>query len=294
MKNLKIILITIVVACLGYSCEDDGGTSVIPLNDGAVPNMVKSATTDAFFDLVKLNNGENVTVSFRAEVAQGNPVSVDVVGIYRSSLGPVYATTLFSNASLPQDYSLSISDIVAAFAEINSSDDILLGDVLTITLRFTMADGTVLNIINDDGNNNVGTNIQTNVDLFTYAINYPVSCPSDIGGTYLVSSTGIGCCGVAPITNYEYTVIVTDNGGGSYSLSDFSGGAYDGLFCGPFGICGDASGGTITDVCGTLSGSAPDCCGDNITFTGVVNPDGTWDVEVSSGFILAESVWTKQ
>jgi len=81
MKNLKIILITIVVTCLGFSCEDDGGTSVIPLNDGAVPNMVKSATTDAFIDLVKLNNGENVTVSFRAEVAQGNPVSVDVVGI---------------------------------------------------------------------------------------------------------------------------------------------------------------------------------------------------------------------
>ena len=98
-----------------------------------------------------------------------------------------------------------------------------------------------------------------------------MSCPSDIGGTYLVSSTGIGCCGVAPITNHEYTVTVTDNGGGSYTLSDFSGGAYDGLFCGPFGICGD-----------------------NITFAGEVNPDGTWSVEVSSGFIFAESVWTKQ
>jgi len=294
MKNLKIILITIVVTCLNFSCEDNGGTSIIPLNDGAVPNMVKSTTTDSFFDLVKVLSGENVTVSFRAEVAQGNPASVDVVGIYRSSLGPVYATTLFSNVTLPQDYDISINDIVVAFDEINSSDDILLGDILTITLRFTMADGTVLNIINDDGNNNVGTNIQTNVDLFTYAINYPVSCPSDIGGTYLVSSTGIGCCGVAPITNHQYTVTVTDNGGGSYTLSDYSGGAYDGLFCGPFGICGDASSGNITDVCGTLSGSAPDCCGDAITFTGVVNSDGSWSVEVSSGFIFATSVWTKQ
>jgi hypothetical protein len=54
-------------------------------------------------------------------------------------------------------------------------------------------------------------------------------------------------------------------------LSDFSGGAYDWLFCGPFGICGD-----------------------NIAFTGVANPDGTWNVEVSIGFIFAESVWTKQ
>lgn len=121
-----------------------------------------------------------------------------------------------------------------------------------------------------------------------------VSCPSDIGGTYLVSSTGIGCCGVAPITNHQYTVTVTDQGGGAYTLSDFSGGAYDGLFCGPFGICGDASGGTITDVCSVLSGSNADCCGDNIDFSGTLNEDGTWTVEVSSGFIFAESTWTKQ
>ena len=293
MKNLKFILLTIVILALGISCEDDGGTSVIALDEGAVPNMIKSADTDAFFDLIKIQNGENVSISFSADVAQGNPASVDIVAIYRSSLGSVYNTTLFNNVSLPQNYNLSISDIVGAFAELNSTDDILLGDVVSITTRFTMTDGTILNIVNEDGTSGTGTNIQTTV-LFTSVINYPVSCPSDIGGTYLVSSTGIGCCGVPPITDYEYTVTVTDQGGGAYALSDFSGGVYDGLFCGPFGICGDASGGVVTDVCGSLSGSSPDCCGDNITFVGVVNADGTWSVEVSSGFMFAESIWTKQ
>lgn len=293
MKNLKLILFIIAITILGISCEDDGGTSVITLEDGAVPNMIKSADTDAFFDLVKIQSGENVSISFSVDVAQGNPTSTDIVAIYRSSLGSVYNTTLFSNVTLPQNYDLSISDIVAAFTELNSTEDVLLGDVVTITTRFTMADGTILNIVNNDGTSGTGTNIQTTV-LFTSVINYPVSCPSDIGGTYLVSSTGIGCCGVAPITDYQYTVTVTDQGGGAYALSDFSGGAYDGLFCAPFGICGDASGGVVTDVCGTLSGSSPDCCGDNIDFSGEVNADGTWSVEVSSGFVFAESTWTKQ
>lgn len=293
MKTIKYILLTFAITLLIISCENDGGTSVLALEEGAVPNMVKSPNTDAFFDLVKLNNGENVTISFSANVAQGSPKSIDIIGIYTAASGEVYNAVLFGNVSLPQDFSLSINDIVAAFVELDSADDIKLGDIVSITTRFTMPDGTILNILNNDGTSGTGTNLQTTV-LFTTVISYPVSCPSDIGGTYLVSSTGIGCCGVAPITNHEYTVTVTDNGGGSYTLSDFSGGAYDGLFCGPFGICGDASGGNITDVCGTLSGSSPDCCGDNITFAGEVNPDGTWSVEVSSGFIFAESVWTKQ
>lgn len=293
MKKLKFLLLTIVIIVFGVSCQDDGGTSVIALDEGAVPNMVKVAGSEGIIDLVRLNSGEIITLEFSAEIAQGNPASTDIVGVYTTLAGSVYTSTLFSDVSLPQDFTVTTNDIVSAFAELTSTADILLGDVLTITTRFTMPDGRVLNIVDLDGSSGTGTNIQTTV-LFTTVINYPVSCPSDISGTYLVSSTGIGCCGVAPITDYQYTVIVTDNGGGSYALSDFSGGVYDGLFCGPFGICGDASGGNITDVCGTLGGSSPDCCGDLITFTGVVNQDGTWSVEVTSGFIAAESVWTKQ
>lgn len=294
MKKIKIIACILIIAMLGNSCQNDGGESFIPLNDGVVPNMQKLATGEAFIDLFKIEDGDPVNLEFSAEVAQGTPASTDVVGIYRTAAGPVYNATLFSGATLPQNYSLNTNDILAAFTELNSSDDIKLGDILTITTRFTMPDGTVLNIVNEDGTSNTGSNIQTTV-LFASVINYPVTCPSDLGGTYLVTSTASGCCGVAPITDYEYTVTVTDNGGGSYALSDFSGGMYDGLFCTAFNICGDASGGNITDICNELSGSAPDCCGDNIVFEGTIDPTTkNWNVNISSGFLVGTSVWVKQ
>ncbi|MEO1011740.1 MAG: hypothetical protein AAFX53_10575 [Bacteroidota bacterium] len=305
MKRIQKILCALVAVIFMVSCEDDGGTSKIELEDGAAPDMAISPNTPAFIDLLSLEAGEAVNLQYSADVAQGNPTSIDIIGVYTKSLasgGDVYRAVLASDVTLPQDFSLSDTEIVSAFSELNSTDDIGLGDVLSISTRFTMDDGRVLDIIAPTVESSTGTqvpvggtgtNIATTV-LFTSVINYPVSCPSDIGGTYLVSSTATGCCGVAPITDYEFTVTVTDNGGGSYSLSDMSGGMYDGLFCIPFAICGDASGGNITDICNELSGSAADCCGDNITFEGTVNPDGSWNVTITSGFVAGTSVWVKQ
>ena len=124
MKNLKYLILTLALAVFNISCENDGGTSAIQLNDGAVPNMVKSVSSAGFFDLVKVDSGENVSVTFSADVAQGKPASIDIVGIYTTSAGMVYSATLFGNVSLPQDFNLSINDIVAAFSELNSSADI--------------------------------------------------------------------------------------------------------------------------------------------------------------------------
>jgi len=112
---------------------------------------------------------------------------------------------LFSNVSLPQDFDLSINDIVGAFAELNSLKAVLLADVISITAKFTMSDGTVLNILNDDSTNNTSTNIQT-TSLFTTIINYSVSCPSDIGGVYDVVSNGDNTDGQPPAVNVPYTV----------------------------------------------------------------------------------------
>lgn len=294
MKNIKILILTMITTILVVSCDKDGGTSAIPLADGAVPNMQKESTGEAFINLFTIQDGDEVNLQFSAEIAQGNPVSTDIIGVFRTAAGPIYNATLFSNVTLPQSYTLNTTDIISAFSEINSVDDVKLGDVLIITTRFTMPDGTVLNIVNEDGTNGTGSNIQTTV-LFSSVINYPVTCPSDLGGTYIVRSTANGCCGVPSITDYEYTVTVTDNGGGSYALSDYSGGIYDGLFCAAFGICGDASGGNITDICNELSGSAPDCCGDNITFEGTVDPvTGNWNVTINSGFAAGTSTWVKQ
>tara|TARA_R110000868_G_scaffold220257_3_gene471422 strand:- start:22479 stop:23396 length:918 start_codon:yes stop_codon:yes gene_type:complete len=267
MKNLKYLILTLALAVFNISCENDGGTSAIQLNDGAVPNMVKSVSSAGFFDLVKVDSGENVSVTFSADVAQGKPASIDIVGIYTTSAGMVYSATLFGNVSLPQDFNLSINDIVAAFSELNSSADISVGDAIALTTRFTMADGTILNILNDDGTSGTGTNIQTTV-LFTTVITYPVSCPSDLGGTHsyvssnLQAAFGAGC----PTGDVTGTVTFTDQGGGIYLVSDLGFGQY-GSSC--WNDTPATSGGAIiTEVCGKLISGGADQYG--LTYNWVI------------------------
>lgn len=254
MKKIQIVLLTLVII-IGISCENDGGTSVIPLNDGAVPNMVKSPTAEQFIDLVKIINGETVNLGFNAEVAQGNPASIDIVGVYTTLAGSVYNAVLFSNVTLPQDFTMTSDDIVAAFAELNSTSDILLGDILTITTRFTMADGTVLNIVNDDGTSNTGTNIQTTV-LFTTIITYPVSCPTMLEGNYI--STVISS-NVSIPANFRspQPVTITQPSAGTYILSDGTADIFGPNF--PIGL-------QFTDVCGTITVAAP-----SVQFPGAVD-----------------------
>ena len=294
MKKIKFIILTITVALISFSCDNDGGTSLRNFEGGIIANMQKDASTDAFLDLVKVASGENISISFNADIALGEPTSTNIVGVYKAASGAVYNSVLFTNPTLPENFTLSINDIIAAFSELSTTDDIKLGDVLSLTASFIRSDGRVLNTLNPDGTDNFSNNVKNSV-LYTAVIDYPVSCPSDIAGTYLVSSTSTGaCCGVPPITDYEYIVTVTANGGGAYQLSDYSGGAFDGLFCAAFAICGDTSSGEITDVCGAVGGSAADCCGSEYEFNGVVNEDGSWTVEVASGFMAATSTWTKQ
>ncbi|PHS34732.1 MAG: hypothetical protein COA92_02300 [Sulfurovum sp.] len=292
MKKIKLVLLILVIGFIGVSCDDDGGTSVTPLDEGAVPNMTKSASTDQIIDLVKVINGDPVSFGFNVAVAQGNPVSTDVVGYYRTAAGPIYNAVLFSNVTLPQDFTMTTNDVVAAFAELTSTDDVVLGDVLTITTRFTMDDGTVLNIINDDGTNNTGTNIQTTV-LFTTVINYPVSCPSDIGGVYNVISNGDNTDGQPPAIDVPYTITLTDNGGGSYTISDGVAGVYI-FWYSIYGYTFETAG-NFTDICGTLSGSWVEAFGCQVDLTGTVNPDGTLSIRWDNCFgDFIDAVYTPQ
>jgi len=68
MKKIKYIILAITITLVSFSCEDDGGTSARTLEDGVIPNMEKDASTDAFLDLVKVNNGENISISFNADI----------------------------------------------------------------------------------------------------------------------------------------------------------------------------------------------------------------------------------
>ena len=172
MKKMLALVFTIVSIMLYMSCENDGGDSVINLQDGVVPNMEKITTTDQIIDLVTVTNGDPINLGFSASIAQGSAATTDIVGVYTTATGSVYNGVLFSDITLPNEFSLSADDIVNAFTELNNPSDLLLADVLVITARFTMTDGTVLNLINEDGSPKLSSKIRNKL-LFSTSKRYP-------------------------------------------------------------------------------------------------------------------------
>jgi hypothetical protein len=292
MKTNKYIILLLTILAFTYACDDTGGDSAIDLIEVAVPNMTKTEGSEAILDLGRISNNEVITISFMAELAQGSPAKTDVVGVLATAAGPVYTAILDEDVTLPQVYSFTTDDLVAAFSEINSASELALGDVLSITTRYTLSNGLIIDIIDEDGSSGAGTNPQNNV-LFNTFITYPVSCPSDLSGTYSVISNGDNTDGQPAAVNYAYDVTLTDIGGGSYEISDFSGGVY--LFW--YSIYGLAweQPGTITDVCGTLSGTYSDAWGNSNPATGTVNPDGTLSIRWDNPWgDFSESVFTRK
>ncbi|MFD1161813.1 hypothetical protein [Hwangdonia seohaensis] len=242
MKHIKILLLVIVATFFSFSCEKDGGDSALVLEAGAVANFTKDANADQIFDLTKVLNGTPLNMSFNASVSQGLPASADIIATYATLAGPVYNSTLFSNVTLPGDFSLSTNDIYAAFTELNNIDDFQLGDVLTISTRFTMPDGRVLSLLNNDGTDNTGTTL-SNSKLVTIKISYPVSCPTMLEGNYIstVISSNLPIAG-----NFRspQPVTITQPAAGTYNLSDGTADIFGPDF--PIGL-------EFTDVCGVIT-----------------------------------------
>lgn len=284
MKNIKIILICLIVGILGSSCDTDGGTSEIDLIEAAVSDIQKVDGFPGILNLNQLNAGEEVEISFRVDIATGDVSSADVIGFYRTATGELYGpVTLESSIStFPQEVKLSGSDIVAAFAELSSTDDFELADELILSTRLYMADGRVLDLLDENGARLYGSNVHT-ANLWNAQVSYPVSCPSDLGGTYNVISNGTSTePGVPPADDLEYTVTVTDNGGGSYTISDGVAGVYIYWYTG-FGYTFETPG-SFTDICGTLSGSWTEGFGCQVDLTGTVNDDGTLSIHWENCF----------
>jgi len=295
MKTNKFIILLITILAFTYACDDDGGDSAIDLIDAAIPNMAKSEGSDLILDLNRIINGEVITISFKAELAQGNPEKTDVVGVLATKAGPVYTAVFEENAQLPKDYSITTDEIVAAFPQLNSADDLALGDVLSITTRYTLANGLVIDMIDEDGSSGTGTNPQNNV-LFNPVIAYPVSCPSDLGGNYTVVSSGFSTDGGPvnnPLVNFSYDIVLTDNGGGSYSISDGVAGVYIDWYS-IYGYTFETVG-NFTDVCGSLSGSWVEAFGCQVDLTGTDNGDGTLTIQWINCFgdEVTEAIYTR-
>ncbi|PKH67592.1 hypothetical protein CXF59_06695 [Flavobacterium sp. ALD4] len=296
MKKIKLLFAIFAAALLLPSCTNDGGTSTIDLKVGAVPNITKTAGTDNFINLISLGKGGSFNLGLTVAVAQGEVSSMDIVGSYTKGTTVSRAIMKANVTTFPANLNFTTNDLIAAFTVLNSKSDFGLGDKFTVSAILTLKDGSILKLLNDDGTANYGADI-ANSNKYTLLQSYPVSCPSDLGGTYSVISSGMSTdSGPAPsknpITNYPYEVTITDNGGGSYTLSDGYAGLYQ-LWYDIYSITRDYPG-KFTDVCGTLSGSYIEPFSANVKLTGTVNADGTLSIRWENDYgDYGNSVFTK-
>jgi len=299
MKNIKLIFASLVAAAMVLSCNDDGGDSVRAVQYGAVPNIKKVEGTDAIIDLVEVQAGNDFALSFTVDRGFGDPASMDIVAFYIKTDGTAEKAILAANVTtFPTTINVTKATLVNAYESLAGDADFELGDQLKISADVTLKDGTVIKLLKDGtGAQNYGQDI-ANSTVFSVIQVYTVSCPSDLGGTYNVVTSGASTdTGPTPdenpIANYATTVTLTDNGGGDYTMSDGTGGLYV-LWYDIYGSTPANSGGSFSDVCGTLNGSFPDIYGGTVVLTGVVNSDGTLSIHFENDFgDTGDSVYTK-
>lgn len=268
MKNIKTIFAILTLLVLVLSCENDGGDSKIDTNYGAVIDIQKSSNSDTYINLVALQDGGDINLSFTINNALGEVASMDVIGLYIKSNGTTIYKGKFSTGIKTFPYSLKIDKqkIFNAFTQINSADDFETGDQLTITAQLTLKDGKVIQLINDDGSNNFSSNISTSSTYKVFQA-YNVSCPSQLGGTYQFTTTNVkaptGETAAGPLTG---TVTFEDQGGGIYNISDASFGGWAGLY-GPGNTAINVQ---LKDICNKISYFGTDQFDEVFTFSNLV------------------------
>jgi hypothetical protein len=80
-----------------------------------------------------------------------------------------------------------------------------------------------------------------------------------------------GCPPTNPIVGLNYVVTLTDLGGGSYSISDYSAGVYQDWYGACFGYTFETSA-TLVDICNSISFTVNDAFGCPNTGTGTYDP----------------------
>ena len=202
-----------------------------------------------------------------------------------SSAGPVPLRSFTSADFSPQasgNLGLSVSetgnDVVNALGL--SASDLAGGGRFDVAGTVTTVDGAVFR----SGNSSAAVNGAAFRGFFDYTLF--VVCPSDLGGTYSVVTTGTstdGCCSGME-WNVETEVTLTDNGSGEYEISDWTGGLYTEWYT-IYGINDSHLPGTIKDACNVvdlLTDTEP--FGETLKGDGRVNADGTISLKWETGY----------
>jgi len=220
MKNIKKLSFIIALIALMMSCENDGGTSVIDLKKGAMPNFIMAEGSP---DFIVNTTFADLDLEFTVGVSIGNPKSFDLRVLYKTIGGDIYGpVTLDSGVtSFPKDYVISGSEIIDAFSEISSSADMNAGDNILFYTSFTLQDNRVIEVLNSSGSPNYYASDFDQIGDYVYYLAYPVVCAPKPG---------------------VYTIDMHDSYGDGWQTNDPNGGngiqlVLDGVVVDEVGMC---------------------------------------------------------
>ncbi|MDA6068738.1 hypothetical protein NJT12_03810 [Flavobacterium sp. AC] len=175
MKNIKILFTSLLFILIAASCDNDGGTSVIDVIEGATPDFRKEPTTDQGINIIALQNNEDINIGLNLKVATGQVKSMNILGYFTQN-GVVTKAVIQSNvSSFPAKLNYKTADLVKVFPTFTSFG---LNDKLTISADLTLTNGTVIKIFNDDGTPNYGADI-ANSTIWKVSQTYTALCPLD-------------------------------------------------------------------------------------------------------------------
>ncbi|NQY29740.1 MAG: hypothetical protein HRT69_09730 [Flavobacteriaceae bacterium] len=258
MKTIKLLFVAIIGSLLSVSClvEDDAPQQEFT----QTPYSVRFATA-AQSTGVPINNG-----------VQNIEIPVDLVGggnwVNTPALQISYTIDVTSTAVAGTHYTAPSGTI-----DIAENSDF---GYLTIPVNsdnFTSSTNVTIVIeLTSNSNGIVVSSTQTTITLAGL-------CVSDLGGTYDVSTTsgaGDGAENAVPLP-FASTVVITDNGNGNYTMSDYSAGIYSAWYTGVYNGAENAIvPGVFQDICGSLSGNFDAFyANETVILTGTDNGDGT-------------------
>ncbi len=256
MKKNNILYLLLFLAagaftgCIEEETDVIDGTAV-----GAYPEVTE--IVNGFYNLLDL---DNASAGFSVASYGTDVTSITVMKSIKDS-GKVEHETISGSSGavmIPLDAALQGTGV--------SKGDLALGDVFTYTFKLNTADGRTLEPAE--------------------SVTIPMSCVSDIGGSYTAVSNGSstdGCC-PDPV-NVTTTVTLTAKDGGVYEISDWSGGLYFDWYD-VYGMTADGSAGEIRDVCNNISFiTASEPYGESLSGSGSVDPaTGVITISWSNGW----------
>lgn len=213
-------MLLLAIFALNTSCENDGGDSVIDLQNGALSNLTR---VDGSAEFIVNTTFASLNLEFNIDLVYGDPISYDLRALYKTLDGNIYGPVTIDAGvnTFAKDYVISGAEIINAFPEISTGLDMNAGDILFLFPAFTLKDGSVIETLNGSGDPNYYAPNFNQIDSYNYFIAYSVVCAPQPG---------------------VYRIDMHDSFGDGWQTDDPNGGSgimliLDGVVTAEFGLC---------------------------------------------------------